>query len=274
MIIKERILLLIIFLFIILLNLIIWLILYHQNEIDNISKKYIHIFILLILLEIFFINEITKKYTLICISSKSPNKYLFECIKMLYKIQVKDDSTYKICIVDSDSNDFSYYDEIKQFFPNVEIYFIKNKNYEYGAWKYIFDKYPYYHNYFCIQDSIIINNYINLDDIDDNNVYTYHEYSGYTSHLDIKQKGIENLRESNLKNYDLEIDKKFTLAQHNIFIVNNKIMKDIFMTLTKPPVDKHGSCFYERNFGLYFILKKINAIPLNNHLNKIHGERI
>ena len=41
-------------------------------------------------------------------------------------------------------------------FPNVEIFFIKNKNYEYGAWKYALSIYPNYDIYFCIQDSIIV----------------------------------------------------------------------------------------------------------------------
>ena len=69
------------------------------------------------------------------------------------------------------------------------------------------------------------------------------------------------------------IDTNFTLAQHSIFIVNNYIMKDIFMTLINPPINKAGSCIYERNFGLYFLIKKINTIDLNKYMDKIHGKR-
>jgi len=207
---------------------------------------------------------------LICICSKSPNPLLYHCIEQLYKIQV--DDTYKICVVDSDSDDLSNYDAVKQSFPEVDICFIKNKNYEYGAWKYALSKYPCCKTYFCIQDSNIIHKRINLDLLDDKNVYTFHHHSGYNSHKEILQKGIENLKNSGL-NYDQIIYTNFNLAQHSSFIVNNKIMKDIFETLTLPPIDKIGSCFYERNFGIYFICKDINTHNLYNFLTKHHGLR-
>jgi hypothetical protein len=51
--------------------------------------------------------------TLIVISSKSPNPNLYDCVNQLYKIQIKDSQDYKICIVDSDSDDFIYYNKIQ-----------------------------------------------------------------------------------------------------------------------------------------------------------------
>ena len=50
-------------------------------------------------------------------------------------------------------------------------------------------------------------------------------------------------------------------------------MKDIFVTLTIPLIDKDGSCFYERNFGLYFIIKNIHTIDLQNYVTKYNGQR-
>ena len=100
----------------------------------------------------------------------------------------------------------------------------------------------------------------------------YHDYSGYDSHLDIKDKGIDNIKNTGLDYSDL-IHTKFNLAQHSIFIVNNKVMKDIFKTLNKPPVDKDGSCFYERNFGLYFIIKDIKTIDLQKYVTKYNGKQ-
>jgi hypothetical protein len=55
--------------------------------------------------------------------------------------------------------------------------------------------------------------------------------------------------------YSKIIDTHFMLSQHNIFVVNNNIMKDIFDNLTIAPIDKNESCSYERLFGIYFILK-------------------
>ena len=65
------------------------------------------------------------------------------------------------------------------------------------------------------------------------------------------------------------IHTRFVLAEHSSFIVNNAIMKDIFTTLQIPPIDKEGSCCYERLFGLYFIIKKINTVSFTNYVNKI-----
>lgn len=214
---------------------------------------------------------------LICICSKYPNPLLYKCIDNLYKKQINiynhDIIHYKIHVVDSDSKDISYYKQIYTDFPGVSIHMVKNKNYEYGAWKYILDKYPNFDIYFCIQDSIIINKYIDLNIIDDKTSYIFNNNIGYNTHISIKKEGIANLKGSGL-NYKSIIDTDFNLAQHSSFIVNNSIMKDIFKYLTIPPINKRGSCFYERNFGIYFIDKHINTINLYNYMYKISGERI
>jgi len=213
---------------------------------------------------------------IICICSRYPNPLLHECIEELYKNQInicKDNNIYAIHVVDSDSEDTMYYKQIEKDFPDVQIHMIKNKNYEYGAWKYILDTYPNADTYFCIQDSTVSNNYIDLKKIDDTNAYTFHCHSGYNWHLCIKELGIENLKGSGL-DYEKIIDTNFNLAQHSSFIVNNKIMKDIFKYLTIPPTNKYGSCFYERNFGIYFINKCIHTINLYDYMRKVHNNRI
>jgi hypothetical protein len=128
---------------------------------------------------------------------------------------------------------------------------IENRNYEYRAWRYVLNKYPSSDIYFCIQDTIIIDKYIDLDILDNKTAYTFHHHSGYHLEKSIKDIGIENLKNSKL-NYKAIIDTKFNLAQHNSFIVNRHIFQDIFKHLTIAPIDKLGSRFYERNFGIYF----------------------
>jgi hypothetical protein len=216
---------------------------------------------------------------LIIISSKSPNSILYDCIEQLYKIQIQDSTNYKICVIDSDSSDVTYYEKIKKDFSDVELCFAKNKNYEYGAWKYAYTKYPSYDTYFCIQDSITIQKKLDLSLIDNNTAYTIHHNSGYNSHLEVKQRGIENLKNSEIKDDFISdileiINDNFTLAQHCSFIVNNYLMKDIFDTLTIPPIDKVSSCFYERNFGLYFIIKNIYTFDISSFIKKINGRRL
>jgi hypothetical protein len=210
---------------------------------------------------------------LICICSKYPNNLLIECIEKLYSIQVCDENTYKICVVDSDSSEFMYYDMLKERFPEVEVHLVKNKNYEYGAWKYISEKYSNYDTYFCIQDSNLIHSYVDLSKISDSVAYIFHNESGYESHLSIKEKGVDNLKRGTL-DYEPHIDTNFNLAQHSSFILNRKTLEDIFICLPEPPVDKEGSCFYERNFGLYFIIKGFTTLNLYEHMNKMHFGRI
>jgi len=83
---------------------------------------------------------------------------------------------------------------------------------------------------------------------------------------------MENLKGSGL-NYMPIIDTDFNLAQHNSFIVNKKILEDMFKHLTIPPINKDGCCFYERNFGLYFIDKCIHTHDLYNYMMKISSLR-
>jgi len=211
---------------------------------------------------------------LICICSKYPNTLLIECIEHLYRYQVGDENTYKICVVDSDSSEFMYYDIVAERFPEVEVHLVKNKHYEPGAWKYISDKHSNYDLYFCIQDSNIIHTHINLSVVDDRTAYTFHNKSGYYWHKSIQEKGIENLEKGTLVNYKHIIDTPFNLAQHSAFIVNRKTLEDIFICLPEPPVDKDGACFYERNYGLYFIIKGFTTLNLYEHMNKIHCKRI
>lgn len=212
---------------------------------------------------------------LICICSKYPNPHLHKCIDELYKKQINRyiyTTVYKIHIVDSDSEDLSYYKQIQEDFPEVEIHMIKNKNYEYGAWKYIIDKYPCFDTYFCIQDTIIINRYIDLNVLNEKTAFTFHDHRGYNSHPFLIVKGSDNLIGSGL-NYEPIINTNFTVASFCSFIVNNKVMKDIFKHLKIPPVDKDGSCFYERNFGIFFLDKQIRTLDLFNYMTKINTFR-
>lgn len=49
-------------------------------------------------------------------------------------------------------------------------------------------------------------------------------------------------------------------------------MKNIFETFKNPPIDKEGSCAYERNLGLYFILNNIKTHNLYNYGYSIINE--
>jgi len=210
---------------------------------------------------------------IICICSKYPNNLLYDCVKNIYEKQIHVDiHQYEVHIVDSDSENTVNYEKVSNDFPDVKIHMIKNKNYEYGAWKYIMDTYPSFDIYFCIQDSIHMHQFIDLTVVNDKTAYTFHHHSGYSHDIFVKNEGIGNLEKSKL-NYQPIIDTDFNIAQHCSFIVNKKIGNDIFEHLPIPPVCKEGSRFYERNFGIYFIDKSIHTIDLYDFMGKQHGER-
>ena len=208
---------------------------------------------------------------LIIICSKNPTKILIKNIINLYKFfNIYD---LKICIIDSCSTDLSIYNEIPKKFPLIEIHFLNNKNYEYGAYKYAYFKYPDYNIYCCIQDSFLIFKNIDISKIDDKTVFKYYHNSGFNSHKSIQSLGINLLRNVDLE-YKNIIDTNFTLATHCSFICTNYTIKKLFETLINPPTNKNESCCYERLFGLYFIIKKYNTINISDKVNKIHNRRI
>lgn len=111
---------------------------------------------------------------LIVISSKSQNPYLYSNIESLIKIQINNNIlTTKICIIDSDSDNIDNYTKVIKDFPFVEVHFIKNKNYEYGAFKYAYSIYSLYNYYICIQDTTLCNKKIPLDIVNNNNAFIF-----------------------------------------------------------------------------------------------------
>jgi len=214
----------------------------------------------------------TEPKVLIVISSKSPNSILHQCIDKLFKIQIKGNPSYKVCVVDSDSDNTETYDKVKVDFPTVDLHFIKNKNYEYGAWKFALNHYPDYDIYVCLQDSIIIDKEVPLSTVDDTNAYIFMHHSGYHLNNSVKNIGKRNLKNKGI-HFENIINSKFTLAQHNSFIVSGRVMKDIFNTLTSPATNKRSARSYERVFGIYFIKKHIKTHDLQGYFTKHHGGR-
>lgn len=214
-----------------------------------------------------------KKSILITISSKNPTMYL---IKNIIKINnIFNNYKKKICIVDSDSDSdkMDLYNKINNEHPLVDIHLIKNKNYEYGAYKYSYFKYPNYDIYCCIQDTFIFKENIDISEINDNIAFTYFHPGGF-----YEDPPAYLISHQLLENVDLEykniIHTNFNLSTHSSFIVTNNRIKDIFNTLLNPPTNKYGSRCYERLFGLYFIIKNVKTISINEKILKIHGNRI
>ena len=80
---------------------------------------------------------------LITYSCFNPPTTLVESIQSVYDyFDIGTDQSYKIICIDNDSSITSTYDEVREKYPNVEIVYTKNKNYEWGAYKYAYENYP------------------------------------------------------------------------------------------------------------------------------------
>ena len=210
------------------------------------------------------------KKVLIVFSCFNPPLCLLECINNIYKIQITDEFQYKIICVDNDSKITSTYDIINNMFPEIEICYVKNNNYEWGAYKYAKENFKIFDIYMCLQDTNLITKKIDISLIKENEVFSIFHKSGFYYHSDIKNG---EMRERLLKNTNLDvkdiIDTPFCLAQHNTFIVYKKNLDIMYETLINPSICKLDTNFYERLYGLFFIIKKIKTIDLEPYIKKI-----
>ena len=121
------------------------------------------------------------KSVLIVYSCHNPSLSLVNSIQSLYNYKILNDNKHKIICVDNDSDILETYNTIKQKFPNVEIIFEKNKNYEWGAYKYAHDNFPNYDLYFCLQDTIVFKEPFDINSIENNSPYTIFASGGFKS---------------------------------------------------------------------------------------------
>ena len=209
----------------------------------------------------------TKKL-MILICSRHPNSFLYENIEKLREFY-KD---AKIAVIDSDSEKFDTYDKIKESFPEVDIQLLKNKNYEYGAWKLGYALYPDYDIYMCIQDALIIQKYIDLSIIDSKHAYTFFNPTGF--YLDYHSRDIAiRLMENTGINYQNLLYVDFNLATHASFIVSNSRLKHMYSILVNPITCKLEGRAYERIFGIYFITHDVKTFDIDDSFTKITGYR-
>ena len=215
--------------------------------------------------------------TLVAISSKSPNPHLLTTIQSLFNNQFKGvcSSDFKIVVVDSCSDDFSEYIKVKQQYPEVEIMLTNNINYEFGAYKQAYTLYNDYDIYMCIQDNMIFNNdQVDLSQISNDRVCVMASCrNGFASHLIIKERAIEMLRDMKTVTYENIINTDFKICVSNLIVASNNTMEDMFNTLTILPSNKHESCIYERLLSLYFISRNIKMKCISDKLTKINQQR-
>ena len=243
------------------------------------------------------------KKVLVTICSKNPSYYNLST-NIQYFQKFLENYDYLISIVDSDSTTFTEYRKVNDSYPNVKIHYVRNENYEYGAYKYSYETYPDYDIYICIQDTVLFSDDVDIDIVTNDHSIIFKHDSGFLLDRNTIPFSMEVLEKSpfehenyimgdreTFKNYwkkkkslvkDREEYQKFIndniyifdICVHSTFIVTNNVMKDIFRTLTIPPTCKLHSRAYERLFGLYFIHRNIKTTDLKKfNVKKYHGGR-
>ena len=174
-------------------------------------------------------------------------------------------SDFDIVIIDSNSEETDTYDTIKKDHPHVNIHFIKNKNYEFGAYKAAYKLYPNYDIYMCLQDAVTPLKRFPFEEMGDNDVCHLPHYSGLSWGEGLPTiKGLLKGTEYHKTFSDLwEKKTEFSLTTLNFFVVKNPLLKKLIETLPNLPKDKTGSCSFERVLSICFIKNEWFMIPLN-----------
>ena len=167
------------------------------------------------------------------ISSKNPNNILITTISKLKEYY----PDFDIVIIDSDSDNTEIFKNIPD---DVKIEFIKNHNWELGAWYYAVNYYNTYDIYMCIQDSLTPIKSFNLDC---NNIINSDYFYSFHYSASLGEGGYLDELSEVYKDTDLSFicnmngNTQITGAAHSSFIANSKVTKKI-LELEKIYIDK------------------------------------
>jgi hypothetical protein len=211
------------------------------------------------------------KTNLCVICTKNPNVVLLNTINGIKRFYPE----FDIVVVDSDSTNMEGFRTLP---TDVTVEFIKNKNWELGAWTYAYNKYNNYKIYMFLQDCIepiqrIPNFHTNT--FENETLYSFH-------HTEVIERGQfswvpkKYMEQFNTvyQNTPLEFihnipRTQFTLTCHTSFITNNTNVRTLIQledayiekNIKKTKVD---SCITERTCGLLADLfgnKRIDITP-------------
>jgi hypothetical protein len=216
-----------------------------------------------------------KKLCVIC--TKNPTDILLNTILKIKQYY----SDFDIIIIDSDSNNFTIFQKISK---DIKIEFIKNKNWELGAWYYAYNKYNMYDIYMFIQDSIVP---IKKIEFDYNNIMnTNYFYSFHFNENMNKNSKYKTLYNTLFENTDLNFisnmknkNKNITGTMHSSFITNKYITKQI-LKLEQIYIDKNilykskiNSWLSERTIGIIADKYSKKRIDIKPYFKKYHLKR-
>lgn len=167
------------------------------------------------------------------------NNFIFNLVKDIRRFH----ETEEIVVVDSSSEDKSYFDEIRKM--NVIIEDIENKNYDTGAYWYAFKKYSDRSFFYFLHDSIKIK--ANLD-------YLKEKDLTILCYFDRNLEAFKSLKNkvNTLTEYKYVDEGKGVFGP--IFFCKNSIMKKLYSKKLDVilPTNKHEAACMEAIFGNAF----------------------
>jgi len=203
-----------------------------------------------------------------CIEQKHKQD-LIRCVNSIRKFHPQN----PIVIVDSDSPDKSYMDEIKSTVNNVHIEDISNTGYETGAMWHVYENYPHYETIVFLQDSMELTR--SLDEFEDSQLKVINLHNNWFGALPQDREFAQ--KELPKTNYQYREDN-FKMVQFNSMIIKRTILDTLKENgLNKViPTNKFGSCAMERILGIVLTdmgLTTPDSILPNGTIKKIWRSR-
>tara|TARA_Y100001972_G_C7629891_1_gene316127 strand:+ start:421 stop:1080 length:660 start_codon:yes stop_codon:yes gene_type:complete len=207
------------------------------------------------------------------------DEYIFKCVENINRTHPNAD----ILIVDSDSDNKDYMQTISndKRYKNVIVSNFKNKNYEFGSILHGFLNYKNkYDIFFFIQDSIIINEKIDLHQMDERSALVFYDCKhGWINWREARDTAKQQYPDFFNHPTYVSANKNFNV-QYNSFIIYssafNKCIDSEIFSLVGPPKNKIGSINWERLWTSVLLANNIEIKLLKNaekYITKIFGDR-
>jgi hypothetical protein len=184
---------------------------------------------------------------------------IFDCVKSI----ISHHPDAHIVVVDSASEDKSYFKDLKAW--DVTVADVNNQFYGPGAFSYAYDTYLDEDFFYCIFDSLIIND--NLEDLEEFDCtsirHFFHPPTGWGWNEDTGQPLEEWARAKGVR-----IPKSYIGVMGPMLIAQRKVFRSagLFKIM---PTNRYEQCALERCWGIW--LQQAEYDPTNSLQGEMHG---
>lgn len=191
---------------------------------------------------------------------------IFECVRRIKKHHPNE----LIVIVDSDSEDTSYFTELQG--KDIYVYDARNQNYGVNAFRLAYEMFPDEDEYYCIYDSLFLNQ--SLHQFTDNSFTAIRHFNTPPTGWGWDGDGVSLYEWAKIQiaeKLGREIPNEFTGILGPMWICNNQVMRDLSTSgvFNILPEDKYQLCAMERIMGI--VLQWLGYDPQNSIQGEMFG---